>query len=340
MLNAILCVWNEEDIIGACVANAFAHGCDRVFILDNASTDRTVQRAIRAGAVYHATFATDEFDEIQKTVYINKCVAGITEQLPDETTWWLYLDADEFPDCNTGKTIRETLAALPPDVRAFGSDVCNHLPTHPPYLLPGFHPADFMPVGTLEAGPESYKFTLLRHDKDKSPIYSRTGAHTYASESPVREAEERIIIHHFNYRQPDATRARMAALILPDARGKRRVAWYDRLSRTDGLERSPYHDRFERLDQFYADNRLGNLKTDTLPYAYPELVRWYDPRDIDLGNTPLSDADRFIWEATRAFFLGNRPLALARYEDALRASEDFEVRRLLTERIERCKAAR
>ena len=40
-LYAIICTWNEEDIIASTVRHAFAQGCDKVFVVDNGSTDAT-----------------------------------------------------------------------------------------------------------------------------------------------------------------------------------------------------------------------------------------------------------------------------------------------------------
>lgn len=341
MLNAIICTWNEEDIIAACVANAKAQGCERVFILDNASTDRTVQQAIRAGAVYQATFKTDEFDETQKTVYLNKCVTSINEQLPDETAWWLYLDADEFPDCDNGKTIRETLYELPPDARAVGSYVCNHLPTHAPYCVPGMHPADFMPLGRCEKD-KIWKFNLLRHDKGKPPIYSRSGAHTYnGNGAEIVEAEQRLLTHHFNYRRPEVTRKRLEALILPGANGKSRVAWYDRMSKVEGRERSHYHERLEQMERVYADNRYGNLKTDALEYNYRLLPRWYDPLSAETeakigAIADMGELERWICLATQACFMRDFNLALPRFIKAQEATDGEFPAELLLDCISRC----
>ena len=336
MLNAIMCAWNEEDIIGSSVKNALVQGCDRVFIIDNASSDRTVQQAVRAGAVYHATFTTDEFDEIQKTVYLNKCALGINEQLPDDKNWWLYLDADEFPDFNTGKTIKETLAELPPDVRAVGSHLCNHVPTHKPYYLSGYHPIDFMPVGRLLThGP--WKFNLLRHDRGKPPIYSRSGAHTYNGNGvEIVESEAMLINHHFNYRRPEVTRKRLEDLTLPDENGKRRSDWYDRLSHHDKGVRCLYHDRLEQMDKLYEENRLGNLRTGELDYDFTKVARWYAPSSIDIGAAALPDFDRFVWEGTQAYFLKDFETALFRFNDALEKTVDPLAMGLLLLGMARC----
>lgn len=336
MLNAIICVWNEEDIIASCVSNALAQGCDNVFLLDNASTDRTVQQAIRAGAVYHATFYTDEFDEAQKTVYINKCVLGINEQLPGDKNWWLYIDADEFPDFDTGKTIKETLHELSPEVRVVGSHVCNHVPTHEPYFVQGLHPVDFMPVGKLEKD-KVWKFNLLRHDKGCPPIYSRSGSHTYnGNGSEVIESDDTLILHHFNHRRPEVTKRRLKALVEPNKEGKRRVDWLDRMSKVDGKECSFYHRRLEETNKVYIENRYKNFKTEKLSYNFPKVVRWYDPFYLKLDGHKTKNADAFIWQGTHAYFMNDFDSALLRFNDALEMTAEEFKRGLLLLKMAMC----
>src|SRR5690349_12004867 len=47
-LFGIVATWCEEDVIEATVHNAFAQGCERVFIVDNESPDATLRRAAAA----------------------------------------------------------------------------------------------------------------------------------------------------------------------------------------------------------------------------------------------------------------------------------------------------
>src|SRR5580704_571314 len=62
-LFAIVGTWCEEDVIEATVHNAFAQGCERVFIVDNASPDDTLKRAVAAGAEIARVYPTDYYDE-------------------------------------------------------------------------------------------------------------------------------------------------------------------------------------------------------------------------------------------------------------------------------------
>ena len=336
MLQAVICAWNEEDIIASTVKHAFAQGCDAVHLIDNRSTDRTVQQALRAGARLHEIFATDGFDETEKTVRINKCVLERTAASPDERNWWLYLDADEFPDFGAGKTIRETLAALPPDVRAVAGRYCNHIPTHAPYIVPGLHPADFMPLGIPEVC-EKGNYSLLRQDKSLPPLFSSSGSHGYvAGETPIREAEVSYLVHHFPLRRPDLTRKRLEALILPDANGKRRIATLDKRSRETGNAPSPYHDRLASLDRVYAENALRALKEGTLGYDFRALRRWYDPTAVEPPRDALTEREYLVWKGTHAYFLGEYGTALPCLAGALALATEEREKGLLALGTARC----
>ena len=74
LLNAVMCVWNEEDVIAATVRHAFAQGCSAVYIVDNGSEDGTVAAAQEAGAVLAASFKSKYFNEDLKVTYLNEVV--------------------------------------------------------------------------------------------------------------------------------------------------------------------------------------------------------------------------------------------------------------------------
>ena len=74
LLNAVLCVWNEGDVIAATVRHALAQGCSNVFIVDNASSDNTVAAAVEAGAVLAASFDSKYFNEDLNVTYLNEVV--------------------------------------------------------------------------------------------------------------------------------------------------------------------------------------------------------------------------------------------------------------------------
>ena len=56
------------------MANAFAQGCERVFLVDNDSRDDTVAEAVAAGAVLAETFATEQYDEVLRLEIMNRVV--------------------------------------------------------------------------------------------------------------------------------------------------------------------------------------------------------------------------------------------------------------------------
>ena len=58
-LFAVVKTWMDEDIIEATVRNAIVQGATSVFIVDNGSTDGTVERAVEAGAVVAEVYETE-----------------------------------------------------------------------------------------------------------------------------------------------------------------------------------------------------------------------------------------------------------------------------------------
>jgi glycosyltransferase involved in cell wall biosynthesis len=93
-LYAICLVKNEDDIIGQTLTFATRY-CDKIFVIDNGSTDRTWEIVKTLGHQYdeivpfvqtHATYD----DGLRWLVYEAQC-----EALTDDD-WWLILDGDEF----------------------------------------------------------------------------------------------------------------------------------------------------------------------------------------------------------------------------------------------------
>jgi glycosyltransferase involved in cell wall biosynthesis len=212
ILNAVMCVWNEEDIIGSTVRHCFAQGCSNVFIVDNASTDRTVEVAVNAGAKLATTFKTKYFDEDKKVAHLNGTVDYINNITTDDNIWWLYLDADEFPNFDSKLTILEVLKNLDSSVRAVHGAMFDHKPTHQPYYVSNYHPADFQPICTKCS---VYKIPLLRYDKNQPHLFSIGGAHdfiTHGCSIPI--IKNFIQIHHFPYRNPEYTLTRSTKLYI------------------------------------------------------------------------------------------------------------------------------
>ena len=93
---AIIGTWMEADVIADTVANAFAQGVDRVFLLDNNSPDDTVALATGAGADVVLTYSTAGFEEHYRYNLMNEYVRHCSESSDYDHVWWLWMDADEF----------------------------------------------------------------------------------------------------------------------------------------------------------------------------------------------------------------------------------------------------
>jgi hypothetical protein len=272
-LFAIVGAWMEEDVIAATVANARTQGCERVYLVDNASPDETVREAVAAGAIHAATFWTPHYDEVLRLKIMNHVVHTVSAESGAEHIWWLWIDADEFPHAPGGATIREFLERLDRRFRIVGGRFINHFPTGEPAYRHGHHPLDFQPLCEEHREPicdlGHRKHPLQRFDRNRPPIIADRGFHRATSaERPLREPVEALYVHHFPYREEDVTRRRLAALCAADDRGNTRARQSD--DATDGMV-----PRFETLDAVYAGDwaRVRNYRADGR-FATADPVPW------------------------------------------------------------------
>jgi hypothetical protein len=180
---AVLGTWMEEDVVEATVRNAFAQGVEAVYLVDNASTDATVERALAAGATLAELFETQVYEEHVRVLFMNAVVARESLASGADHVWWLWLDADEFPEGPDGMTILDYLHTLDQRFRIVGSTFYNHYPNSAPENLPGFHPVDFQPL--CETYAPVARPRLLR----PAPLQaSRCNASTARGPSPVEPA--------------------------------------------------------------------------------------------------------------------------------------------------------
>lgn len=336
ILNAIMCVWKEEDIIESTVKHAFAQGCSNVFIVDNASIDRSVENAVNAGATIATYFESKYFDEIQKITHMNTVVRNYNEQSDEEHIWWLYLDDDEFPNIDCDLTILDFLKQLDFSVRAVQGYFYNHIPTHSPYNVSGYHPADFMQIANKSG---TYKIPLIRYDKGKPHFYSGVGAHNFdtCGES-VSIASDVLNIHHFNYRRQEDTFRRLKQLTHKTSNGISRIDWFDKNEQKHKKllnAKSMYHTRYDIAKSIYNENKYKILMTDELQYSYNNIVRWYNPYDLKVTED-CSKYDYLLSIAVHCLFLENADLALLKFNDLLHITEDYTLQMLITINIAFC----
>lgn len=286
-LFAMIGTWMEADIVEACVRNARAQGCDEVFLVDNDSSDDTVEIATNAGATLTVSFATEVFNDAMRYGIMNEAVREISLRSHEAHIWWLWLDADEFPHGPHGLTIREYLGSLDRSFRCVGARFFDHYPSSVPAYVPGRHPIDFMPwclensSDQCENGMAHFKHALQRFDRDALPIVVGQGAHSVSCRRlALFEPRDSLLVHHFQYREETATRARMTLLCGADAGPETRVGFQDVRQRESygpglGMVR-----RFHELDNIYARAKDG-------PEALPgQLRRWDDIAGPGEANIP------------------------------------------------------
>jgi hypothetical protein len=287
----LIVTWMEGDVIEATVRNAFAQGCDRVFLVDNDSPDDTVARAVAAGAELAEKFVTQQQDERFKIDLLNQTVARLSAEDDADHIWWMWLDADEFLHGPGGRTVRDVLTGLDRRFRIVGSRYFNHYPDRKPEALPGRHPLDCQPMceeltaGTFCAAGHR-KHHLQRYDRGAPPITSMIGFHAVQCDEPLIEPVAHLFTHHFPYRAEAATRARTEALCGRGADGgPARIELRNAQELEDGGHIADSAKRWRTLDHVYSQrwDEVENLRrrgrsVGVAPRPWAELV---DPEDRD-----------------------------------------------------------
>jgi hypothetical protein len=279
-LFAVVKSWMDEDVIEACVRNAFVQGADAVFLVDNASTDETVARAEAAGARLVERYETEAFDGRLVQPLVNAVVVRESLRCRAEHVWWLILDSDEFPEGPDGLSVKEYLASLDRMFRIVGATFWNHVPDATPEYVEGFHPIDFQPLCFRFVQPQvhacslgHWKHLLQRFDRNGHFLLSNDGAHTAFASEPLVEPAVGIDVHHFQFRDQARTRAKLE-LVCGSAGGRGRL--HTSAGFVAGFAR-----RFRDLDAVYTQRwddveALHGLHDAPRPWPRLDAVRrWY-----------------------------------------------------------------
>jgi hypothetical protein len=290
---AVIKTWMDEDIVEATVRNAFTQGAEKVFIVDNGSTDATVSRAEAGGAMLADLYTTDVFEGRIAQVLINAVIARQSLLCGAQHVWWLLLDSDEFPEGPDGLSILEYLHTLDSRFRLVGSKYFNHLPSGKPEYIPGFHPIDFQPLCEpfTPVNPpcdgDHWKHPLQRFDRNGLFITSSDGFHTASvrTEVPLTEPVGGIVTHHFQYRDEAVTRAKLEWTCGPNST---RTALHESLghrgftTRRQSLD-AVYDRRWKDIDSVPNIHRLG--EPDPRPWSNPGSIRrWYPIEDVETAR--------------------------------------------------------
>jgi hypothetical protein len=270
---AVLDTWMEEDVVAATVANCFQQGCERVYLVDNDSPDRTVEKALEAGAVLGRSFHTERFDKLEKMRQMHAVVDEVSMAEGVEHIWWLWLDADEFYRGPGGLTLREYLTALDSRFRIVGGRFFQHFPSGEPTYLEGCHPLDFQPLCFETPLPNCElghaRHSLQRWDRDGPPITCHDGFHTAECAGRILEPTLPVLFHHFPFRDEAVTRRRLGLLAGTDG-GPNRIA---------RVPDAAFHMqlRLHSLDAVYGRRWQEVAFYPPLTRGYvPEFRRWED----------------------------------------------------------------
>ncbi len=289
LLFAIFKAYNSEHMISAAVHNVFAQGADRVFVLDNGSTDDTVELAEAAGATLAKRVETEWFDESLLTALMQGIVAEESPRAGAPHVWWLFLDCDEFPEGPNGLTIKAYLHTLDRSFRVVGSTFLNHIPTEKPEYVSGFHPLDFQPYCYILEREDNCAFNhqkhpLQRFDRGSHFINNYNGSHSVASgDDSIYWEPDGIVTHHFQYGEEAATRAavRHAATRygVYDAPNSRKFGASHRLPMLDAA----YAGQWDKVTAKPGGPTIAEMNPQPWPH---EPLRWYSKEDLE--NAQLS----------------------------------------------------
>jgi hypothetical protein len=287
-LCAVVKTWMDEDIVEATVRNLQTQGVDAVYLVDNASSDDTVQIARSAGAELGEIYETSVFDGPLAQTLMNAVAARETLRRDAAHTWWLYLDSDEFPEGPQGTTLRDYLSSLDRRFRTVGASYVNHFPSAKPEYVSGFHPIDFQPL-CYDFAPARWppcewghwKHPLQRLDKNGRFVVSNDGAHSALCNELLKAPMGGVVTHHFQYREEAATRAKLELTCGP---GSARTTLHEAVG-FDGFAR-----RRSSLDAVYS-GRWADVETipnvdpsaALHPRPWPGLAtvhRWYRPDEL------------------------------------------------------------
>lgn len=246
-LFAVVSTWNDADVIEANVANCRLLGCERVYLLDNASSDDTVSRGVAAGAQVGRVYETEKYDDDYRCQLQNQLVREVTEAERRARLWWLILDADEFPAC-AGRLV-DRLSTSPQ--QCVGSNFIDLYPAAGEEYVVGRHPAACFALGARRWGNvasngrcDHWKHPLVCYWRGQWNIALNRGAHRPATRrgTSVSEADWSLTIFHAPFRRADDTRRRLEMLC-----GHGRNSWDDDVTRGNGASR-----RWRSLEAVYA----------------------------------------------------------------------------------------
>jgi hypothetical protein len=289
LLFALFKAYNNEHMISAAVRNAFAQGVDRVFILDNGSTDHTIERAEASGATLAKRVETEWFDESLLTAVTQGIVVEESVNAGVQHVWWLFLDCDEFPEGPEGLTVKDYLATLDRQFRVVGSTFLNHLPTGTPEYISGFHPLEFQPFCYILSREDNcafhhHKHPLQRFDRGRHFVNTSNGSHSVSSgDKSVYWEPDGIVTHHFQYGDEEVTRASVL-------HAASRYVVYDEQSSPKKWG-APH--KMSLLDSVYSRqwedivvNPGGPTVAAMNPQPWPgQPLRWYSKEDLDSAQS-------------------------------------------------------
>ena len=210
----VIAAWMEEDIIHAAVTHAFEQGADRVFLIDNGSTDRTIDEATAAGAEHLVTHWSNHVDERLRYDLINAQIRHRSKWSGLNRIWWLVIDADEFVTGPHGQTVRQFLDGVDQRCRVVGTRVLDHFPDPDRSYAWRTNPLAVqsncieLPSNWCPAGHQKHPAILWGNDLAEITVHPGSH-HVGCRAEALYEPAGTLVMHHHPYRSLEHTAARL-----------------------------------------------------------------------------------------------------------------------------------
>lgn len=284
LLYGAVAAWNEDDIIYATVRHLTAQGCSKVFVIDDHSSDLTVDEARAAGATVILADSDGVYSEAVRSRRLSELITVETGKAGTDI-WWLIADADEFPRGVDGLTIRAMVRQLPGWVDVVGSRVVEHLPHPGAAYQPRSHPVLAFPLAHLYKSPYCplghWKHQLFR-SRAAGEIIPMPGQHVVSccDGRRAREWPQSLLMHHVPLRARERTAHKLTEATLPQGRYARSpdsfTQWRikQRMHMLDLLYEGKAHDL---PNGFAGESRSGIHLTDwrsLVPVSERQIEGW------------------------------------------------------------------
>lgn len=186
---AIMMVKDEGDILEYTLQH-LAGQVDEVRVYDNGSSDALPH--------WNDGFGVKFYQDEDPAYYQSRKMSTWAQQAyRDGATWVIPCDADEYWYATDGRTIRDYLAGIPPDLQILQAKLYNHLPTA---LDNPDEPNPFLRLGWRQRQHAPLPKVAVRARPD---LIIEAGNHSATTSGSALTQPGGLVVRHFSWRDAD-----------------------------------------------------------------------------------------------------------------------------------------